>query len=311
MFSTISATLDTIPGAERPGAGAEAFVTRFAPSPTGRLHLGHAYSALLAHAAARAAGGRFLLRIEDIDRRRCRPEFETEILEDLAWLGLSWEDPVRRQSEHLADYAAALQSLRRRDLLYRCFLTRKELQEAAAVAPHGPEAPFRGAALDPTEESARLKRGEPYAWRLDLRRARDRLGPRFTRLEVREMELSADGLQGPIQTRLAEPERAGDVILARKDAEAAYHLAVVVDDALQGITHVIRGADLKEAVDVQRLLQALLGLPTPIYHHHRLILDEDGRRLAKRRGSTSLRSLRLAGEHPAGVRLRLSLSASI
>lgn len=274
------------------------FVTRFAPSPTGRLHLGHAFAALTVADAARAAGGRWLLRIEDIDATRRRPQFEAAIYDDLAWLGLAWERPVRRQSEHRADYAAALDRLRERDLLYRDFRTRREAAQAAASAPHGPEAAFRGGALPPDEEARRLAGAEPFAWRLSLTRARDVLDATYDRLAY----LDLDAGEG-----VARPDTAGDVVLARKDVGVAYHLACVVDDALQGVTHVIRGEDLREAVHVQRLLQALLDLPTPAYRHHPLVLGPDGKRLAKRDGAASLGELRAQGVTPAQVRARLGL----
>jgi glutamyl-Q tRNA(Asp) synthetase len=269
------------------------FVTRFAPSPTGRLHLGHAFSALTAHDAARAAGGRFLLRIEDIDRDRCRIEHEQAIYEDLAWLGLDWERPVRRQSEHMADYRAALQRLRERGLLYRCFRTRKEVLDEIARAPHGTEPVFRSAPLSDAAEAARLAAGDAYAWRLSLSRARESLGTDFDRLAF----IDLDGGKA-----MAQPDAAGDVVLARKDVGVAYHLACVVDDALQGVTHVIRGEDLREAVHIQRLLQALLGLPTPLYRHHPLLSGPDGRRLAKRAGSKSLSDLRAEDADPDAIR---------
>ena len=276
------------------------FATRFAPSPTGYLHRGHAFSALSGFEAARAVQGRFLLRIEDLDETRVRPEFEAAILDDLAWLGLNWETPVRRQSEHRDDYLAALSKLRARGLLYRCFKTRRELIEASASAPHGPDpSPYCGETLPEAEEAARLAQGEPFAWRLSLDRARAALGPGWTDLAFHEEGAGPAGETGRIA---AEPERLGDVILARKDIGAAYHLAVVVDDALQGITHVVRGADLFEAAHIQRLLQALLGVPTPIYRHHRLLADETGQRLAKRRGGESLRDLRASGARPEDVR---------
>ncbi len=262
------------------------FVTRFAPSPTGYLHLGHAYSARTAFDAATAAGGRFILRIEDIDRGRCRAEYETAVYEDLAWLGLRWETLIRRQSEHMADYEAALDRLRDMGVLYRCFRTRREVAERISSAPHGPTKAFMGQALTVEEEAARLSNGEAFAWRLSVDRARERLGERFDKLTYHDADL---GVQHP------DPERAGDVILARKDVGVAYHLACVVDDALQGVTHVIRGEDLSEAMHPQRLLQALLDLPTPVYRHHPLLLDRDGKRLAKRNGSTSLRDLRATG----------------
>ena len=235
------------------------FVTRFAPSPTGRLHRGHAFSALTAWRAARDAGGRFLLRIEDTDFTRCRPEYEAAILDDLAWLGLDWETPVRRQSEHRADYDAALERLRGMGVLYRCFRTRKDLLALAGVAPHAgdPSDPraFAGGPAAPDEEADRLASGEAFAWRLSLAAARDRLGG-FEALTWREE--GAD--PGP---RAATPERLGDMVLGRKDIGAGYVIASVVDDALQGVTHVIRGEDLVEATSIQRVLQALLDLPTP------------------------------------------------
>lgn len=274
------------------------FVTRFAPSPTGYLHLGHALSALTACDAARAAGGRFLLRIEDIDQGRVRAEYEAAIYEDLTWLGLGWETPVRRQSEHMDDYAAALQSLIDRDLVYRCFRTRREIAEAIASAPHGDgEEVFRGEALPAPEEAARLAAGEPFAWRLSLRKARAALGPAYFAL-VFEDET------GRVR---AEPEKHGDVVLARKDFLASYHLASVWDDALQGVTHIIRGEDLREAAHLHVLLQKLLDLPQPVYRHHRLVLGEDGKRLAKRDAASTLRALREAGRTPADIRTMLGL----
>lgn len=274
------------------------FVTRFAPSPTGYLHLGHALSALIAFDAARAAGGRFLLRIEDIDQGRARPESEDAIYADLAWLGIEWEAPVRRQSEHMDDYAGALDDLIERQLVYRCFRTRREIAEAAASAPHGPgEDMFRGEALPPAEEQAKLAAGEPFAWRLSLKKARAALGPAYFAL-VFEDET------GPVR---AEPEKHGDVVLARKDFPASYHLASVWDDALAGVTHVIRGEDLREAAHLHVLLQKLFGLPQPVYRHHRLVLSEDGKRLAKRDQAATLRALREAGKTPADVRTMLGL----
>jgi len=271
------------------------FRTRFAPSPTGYLHRGHAFSALTAYAAVREAGGRFALRIEDIDATRCRPEFEAAICEDLTWLGLAWETPVRRQSEHLADYQAALEGLEADGLLYRCFRTRREVAEAMASAPHGPMEVFRGAPLPAEEEAARLAADEPFAWRLSLDAAARKLGG-FGALTFPE-----EG-EGEVAAR---PELGGDVVLARKDVGVAYHLAVVVDDALQGISHVIRGRDLFEATHVQRLLQALLDLPTPVYRHHRLLTGPDGRRFAKRDGAQTLRSLREQGMSAADLRKEL------
>jgi glutamyl-Q tRNA(Asp) synthetase len=274
------------------------FATRFAPSPTGYLHKGHAFSALTASEAARDAGGRFLLRIEDIDRTRCRPQFEAAIYEDLAWLGIEWEAPVRRQSEHMADYDRALRELAERGLLYRCFRTRREIAEAIESAPHGKLEAFRGAALPPAEEQRRVAAGEPYAWRLSLEHAARALGG-FDRLTFMEEGHRPDGEHGVIAAR---PQIGGDVVLGRKDVGVAYHLAVVVDDALQGITHVIRGQDLFEASHVQRLLQALLGLPTPVYRHHPLVVGPDGKRFAKRDRSETLRELRARGIRPAQIR---------
>ena len=274
------------------------FLTRFAPSPTGYLHLGHAYSALTAFDAARAAGGRMLLRIEDLDQGRARPEFEAAIYEDLAWLGLSWDEPVRRQSQHLADYETALQTLIERQLVYRCFRTRKEVAEAIAAAPHGESEMFRGEALPAAEEQARLNAGEAYAWRLSLKKARAALGPAYFAL-VFEDETGAVR---------ADPEKLGDVVLARKEFPASYHLASVWDDARDGITHVIRGEDLRDSAHLHVLLQKLLGLPQPIYRHHRLILGDDGKRLAKRDDAATLRHLREAGKSPADVRAMLGLS---
>ena len=277
------------------------FVTRFAPSPTGLLHRGHAFSALTTRDAARDAGGRFILRIEDIDQGRCRPEFEQAIYDDLAWLGLDWETPVRRQSDHFDAYRSALESLRARDLVYRCFKTRREILDEIGRAPHGPgEGPdgviYRGAALPPDEEAALIEAGKPFAWRLSLDRAREALSDRFDALTFTE-----EG-EGVIRVR---PESAGDVVLARKDAGVAYHLAVVVDDALQGVTHVIRGADLKEAAHIQRLLQALLDLSAPVYRHHRLLTDADGKRFAKRDRAETLADIRARGVSPEALRAEL------
>jgi glutamyl-Q tRNA(Asp) synthetase len=283
------------------------FVTRFAPSPTGLLHRGHAVSALTAYEAAKAAGGRFLLRIEDIDDERCRPEFEAAVLEDLAWLGIGWERPVRRQSEHLADYEDALRRLRDMGLVYRCFRTRKEVLDEIARAPHGPEpAPFRGGPLAPAEEETRLERGEPFAWRLSLEAARARLGRDWDMLGFLEEGVRSEGFDALLVE--AEPETAGDVVLARKGLGVAYHLAVVVDDALQGVTHVIRGEDLFEATHIQVLLQRLLGLPTPVYRHHRLLLRPDGKRFAKRDSAETLRAIRESGVSAGELRQELGFS---
>jgi len=261
-------------------------VTRFAPSPTGWLHLGHAYAALFAH--EKAAGGRFLIRLEDIDGARVRPEYEEAIFEDLAWLGLNWETPVRRQSDHFDDYRAALAKLEALGVLYPCFCTRREIQEEiarAGNAPQGPDGPLypgtcRTRSAD--ERAKRIANGEAYALRLDLAKA------------VQGMSVLTwkDRARGFFSAR---PDVFGDVLLARKDTPASYHLSVVVDDALQGITLVTRGEDLLEATHLHRLLQELLGLPVPEWHHHRLITDETGKRLAKRDDARSLRCLRTAG----------------
>lgn len=263
--------------------------TRFAPSPTGRLHLGHAFSALAAHDFAREAGGRFTLRIEDIDGTRSRPEHVAAILADLDWLGLRWDEPPVFQSQRLARYADALDRLRDMGLLYPCFCTRADIA-ASLSAPHGPEGPLypgtcRGLAAP---DLAR-----PHSWRLDMTAAIARTGPLYWH----------DAHAGAV---LADPGRHGDVILARKDAPASYHLAVTVDDAAQGVSHVVRGADLFAATHVHRLLQALLCLPTPEYRHHALLAGPDGVRLAKRHGAPTLEALRLAGEdgHALADRLR-------
>lgn len=277
-----------------------AFTTRFAPSPTGLLHRGHAFSALTAHDAARAANGVFLLRIEDIDATRCRPAFEAAIFEDLAWLGLTWELPVRRQSEHLAEYQAAIDRLAARGLLYRCFRTRREIAEAIASAPHGAMETWRGAPLPADEEARRLAAGEAFAWRLSLEAALAQAGP----LTFMEEGSGPNGERGAITAR---PELGGDVVLARRDVGVAYHLAVTLDDALQGVTHVIRGQDLFEATHVQRLLQALLGLPTPVYRHHRLLTGPDGKRYAKRDHAQTLAELRAAGVTPQQLRAEMGL----
>ncbi len=270
--------------------------TRFAPSPTGLLHRGHAFSALSAYQRAKDLGGRFVLRIEDIDQTRCRPAFTQALLDDLAWLGLSWEEPVRIQSQHMADYHGALGQLRDLGLVYRCFKTRKEVADNIGRAPHGLGLAYRGAPLAAAEETARLEAGEPYAWRLSLDAAKANLGEAYDRLSF------TDELRGTVT---AEPHLAGDVVLARKDLGVAYHLAVVVDDALQDITHIVRGEDLFEATGIQRLLQALLGLPTPIYRHHPLLLGPDGKRLAKRDLAQTLQDLRRQGLSAEQLRAEL------
>ena len=288
------------------------FTTRFAPSPTGRLHLGHAYSALLAHDAARAANGDVLLRIEDIDTTRCRPEFEAGIYDDLAWLGFHWPRPVRRQSDHFANYAAAIETLRARGVLYRCFLTRREIAEQAASAPHTPGEGAEGVVyfgpahpMSADEEEARLARGESFAWRLSLRYSQDLLGEEFPRLVF----IECDATTNAEREIAARPQIHGDVILARKDTPASYHLCVVHDDALQNVSHVIRGEDLRSATHVHVLLQRLLGLPTPVYRHHPLLTGPDGKRYAKRDQSLTLAALREAGVSPAEIRTRIGLPA--
>ena len=271
-------------------------VTRFAPSPTGGLHLGHAHSALAGWRRARAAGGRFLLRLEDIDPGRCRPEYAAAVEEDLAWLGLDWDGEVRVQSAHLPEYRTALNALSARGLLYPCFCTRADIARevaASAAAPHGPDGPlYPGTCrqLSESERSTRIAAGEAHALRLDMARA--------LALAPRGLSFEEEG-----QGRLAcHPERFGDVVLARKDAPASYHLCVTHDDALQGVTLVTRGVDLKPATDLHRLLQSLMGWPEPGYAHHALLTDAAGRRLAKRDRAAILRDLRAAGRSPAEVR---------
>ena len=280
-----------------------AFVTRFAPSPTGRLHRGHAFAALTAWRAAREVGGRFLLRIEDIDPTRCKPAFEDAIFEDLTWLGLAWDGPVRRQSEHLADYAAIIAALDGRGLLYRCFRTRKDILDAIGDAPHGPVEAARPGPHPADEEAALLAQGRAFAWRLSLDRAREALGDvAWQALAFVEEGRGPNGERGLIRVL---PETAGDVILARKDVGAAYHVAVTHDDALQGVTHIVRGEDLFEATHVQVLIQTLMGWPTPVYRHHRLLVGPDGRRYAKRDRSVTLAELRAGGLDAGTLRAEL------
>ena len=267
--------------------------TRFAPSPTGYLHLGHAHAALIAWRRARAAGGRFLLRLEDIDPGRCRPEYADAILEDLAWLGLDWDGPVRVQSKHLGEYRATLDRLASMGLLYPCFCTRADIA-ASVSAPHGPDGPvYPGTCrrLPASIVRERLDRGDRHALRLDTAAAIAITGP-LTWNEEGEARLPC------------YPDAFGDPVLARKDAPASYHLCVTHDDALQGVTLLTRGQDLRPATSLHRLLQALLGWPEPHYAHHKLLLDEAGKRFAKRDRSATIRALREAGLSPEQVRLR-------
>lgn len=285
-------------------------VFRFAPSPNGYLHLGHAYSALLNFDSAKQSGGRFLLRIEDIDAARCRPEFEAAIYDDLAWLGLAWEPPVRRQSEHLSDYRDAVERLAAQGLVYPSFESRAEIakmvaeREAHAPWPRDPDgAPlYPGAAkfLSSGERARLLEAGAPYALRLDMAAARARAA-NLTWIE------HGEGPGGETGVVAARPEAWGDVILARKETPTSYHLSVVIDDALQGVSDVVRGQDLFWSTSVHRLLQRLLGLPPPSYRHHRLILDAAGRKLSKSTEATGLRELRAGGATPADIRRLVGL----
>ena len=285
-------------------------IFRFAPSPNGYLHLGHAYSALLNFDLARAAGGQLLLRIEDIDTARCRPEFEAAILEDLEWLGLTWAHPVRRQSEHFADYGAAIARLEAQGLLYPSFESRSEIAALVAAReregdwPRDPDGvplyPGDARKLEPAERERRRLAGAPFALRLAMDAAIARAGA-LTWTET------ANGPHGQSGRIAAAPHSWGDVVLARKELPTSYHLAVVVDDALQGVTDVVRGQDLFWATSVHRLLQALLGLPEPVYYHHRLILGSDGHKLSKVTKATSLRELRAGGASPADIRQMVGL----
>lgn len=283
-------------------------IFRFAPSPNGYLHLGHALSALINFEMARATGGRFILRIEDIDATRCRPDYEQAIYEDLAWLGITWEEPVCHQSEHFEAYRGALGRLDAQGLLYPSFESRAEI--AALVAererhgdwPRDPDGaplyPGTASALESTERQRRIAAGEAYAFRLDMGQAMARTGA----LSWTETGAGPAGETGIVP---AAPEHWGDVVLGRKEVPTSYHLSVVVDDARQGVTHVVRGHDLFWSTSVHRLLQALLGLPAPIYHHHRLILDADGRKLSKSTRATALRELRAAGTSASDIRRML------
>lgn len=280
-------------------------VFRFAPSPNGLLHCGHAYSAMLNAKLASQLGGRFLLRIEDIDTTRSRPEFIEAIFEDLHWLGLQWEEPVRRQSEHFAQYEEALVSLQALDLVYPAFLTRSEIAEASELRsldwpkdPDGvPHYPGQERELNPVDRYNLMKTGKPFGWRLNMKKAVEMAGP-LTWTET------GHGAKRIIQAR---PEVWGDVLIARKDVPTSYHLSVVVDDALQGVSHVVRGLDLFEATAIHRLLQTLLGLPVPDYDHHRLLNDAEGKKLAKSKASKPLRELRHQGLSPADIRRLVGL----
>ena len=282
-------------------------VTRFAPSPTGLLHLGTAYSAIVAHDRARDAGGRFILRIEDIDQGRCRPEFEQQILDDLEWLGLTWDEPVRRQSDHMDEYRTELARLTERGLTFPCFCTRKEIErEVAAMpsAPQGPEGPiYPGTCrkLGEADIEARLDAGHSPAIRLAIDKAVAQLTSSLT---FEEHGQGPDGETGPIDV---DPRLFGDVVLGRKDVGVSYHLAVTLDDHLQGVTLVTRGEDLFPATHIQRVLQDLLNLAVPAYVHHKLIVDETGRRLAKRDKDMTLVALRDAGATPQDVRAMVGL----
>lgn len=285
-------------------------VTRFAPSPTGPLHLGHAYSALLAHDRARADGGRFLLRIEDIDRARSRPAWEAQLIDDLGWLGISWDDAPMRQSDNLPRYRAALDGLWQRGLIYPCSCTRRDIEAALSAPQEGAELPLgpdgliypgtcRGA-----QRPATLP--EDTALRLDMARAVQQ--PDLTGLSYQESGIGPQGSAGRIALTPSEmTEGIGDVVLARRDMGTSYHLSVVLDDAAQGITHVIRGADLTEATRIHVLLQRLLGLPVPEYHHHRLIRDDQGKRLAKRDDARALSKYRAEGATPQDIRRMVGL----
>jgi glutamyl-Q tRNA(Asp) synthetase len=291
-------------------------VFRFAPSPNGYLHLGHAYSALLNFDAARASGGRFLLRIEDIDTVRCRPEFEAAIYQDLAWLGIAWETPVRRQSEHLAGYRDALAKLSAQDLIYPSFESRAEIAElvarreadarllSGAPWPRDPDRvplyPGSAKSLSSDQRAHLIESGAPYALRLDMAAACARVGD----LGWTEHGEGPQGETGAVAARL---QAWGDVILARKETPTSYHLSVTIDDALQGVTEVVRGVDLFWSTSVHRLLQQLLGLPQPVWRHHRLILDQEGRKLSKSTAATALRELRAGGAEPADIRRLIGL----
>ena len=283
-------------------------IFRFAPSPNGELHLGPALSALIGHARARACGGRFLLRIEDIDTGRSRPQFVAGILTDLAWLGVTWEEPVVFQSQRLSAYRAAAERLEQMGLLYPCFATRAEIEAAAASGARDPDgAPlypglYKG--RDVSETAHQRAAGEAFALRIDMQAATAAAAAKLGGAPLSFTELDEDGTPRTIEAR---PERWGDTVIVRKDTPASYHLAVVVDDAWQGVTHVTRGRDLYPATDLHRLLQVLLDLPAPAYHHHRLITDDAGRKLAKSARDTSLKSLRESGCSPTDIRRMVGL----
>ncbi len=279
-------------------------VFRFAPSPNGYLHLGHAYSALMNDRLARELGGRFLLRIEDIDQTRCRPEYETAIYDDLHWLGLDWEEPVRRQSDHFGDYRSALDALLEKGLIYPSFLSRKDADAVASRAGASWPCDPAGAPLHPATErdinrdeaADRIASGENHALRINMEKA----------LKVSGSDLSwTETGSGVAVTTRADPAAWGDAVIARKETPTSYHLSVTIDDALQGVTHVARGMDLYQATSIHRLLQRLLGLPEPVYHHHLLLNTEDGQKLSKSAGSPSLRDLRGDGVSPAAIRQSL------
>lgn len=270
-------------------------VTRFAPSPTGRLHIGHGWSALMAMDMARAAGGAFHLRIEDIDGTRSRPEHVAGIIDDLLWLGIAWDGKIVHQSQRLHHYEAVLDQLRNMGLLYPCFCTRADIQ-SSLTAPHGPEGPVYPStcrALGDGERAQRIAAGHPHAWRIDMAAAVEQAGP----LSWRAMEVGTDEEIHIV----ADPLPHGDVVLARKDAPASYHLSCTLDDAAMGVTHVLRGEDLRSATHIHRLIQALLGLPSPAYRHHPLLAGADGRRLAKRDGSIAMADLRAQGVDPGAL----------
>ncbi|WP_030540201.1 tRNA glutamyl-Q(34) synthetase GluQRS [Sphingobium sp. DC-2] len=297
-----------------PSSTPQHMVTRFAPSPTGRLHVGHGWSALLAEAMARENGGSFRLRIEDIDGTRSRPEHVAGIIEDLRWLGIAWDGEVIFQSDRLGQYEAALDRLRGMDLLYPCFCTRADIA-ASTSAPHGPEGPvYPGTcrALPLSERDRRIAAGEPHAWRIDMSRAIAATGQLYwksTSFAPFGLSLSKVNPQAQGERLIeARPQTAGDVVLARKDAPASYHLSCTLDDAAMGVTHVLRGQDLFAATHVHRLLQALLNLPSPVYCHHPLLAGADGKRLAKRDGSIALADLRAQGMDP--VQLSADLLAA-